>query len=113
MTNPNKRRGDQAELEAARILHNHLGYPTRRKLGAGRTDDTGDIYGLPDTVIQVCSRNTDVVAVGIVRKPIECEQQQLNANAPFGFTMLRIRGGTWRIVMTVEQLCELWREATA
>lgn len=113
MTNPNKRRGDKAELEAARILSDLLGYPVRRKLGAGRADDTGDLHGLPDTVVQVCSRSTDVVAVGVVRKPDEVEQQRLNDGATFAFTMLRVRGGTWRAVLTLEQLATFWREATA
>ncbi len=113
MTNSSKRKGDSAELEAARILHDLLGYPVRRKLGAGRLDDQGDLDGLPDTVIQVCSRATDVVAVGVVRKPIEAEQQARNAGATHSATMLRVRGGTWRMVMSVEAWAALWREATA
>lgn len=47
MSNPLKRKGDAAELEAARIIHDLLGFPARRKLGAGRLDDTGDIDGCP------------------------------------------------------------------
>ena len=43
MSHPSKRKGDKAELEAARILAEHLGLPIRRKLGAGRTDDEGDL----------------------------------------------------------------------
>ena len=43
MTSSSKRRGDRAELEIARILEDLLGYRIRRKLGAGRTDDTGDL----------------------------------------------------------------------
>jgi hypothetical protein len=113
MTGSAKRKGDTAELEAARILHDLLGVPARRKLGAGRTDDEGDIDGVPDTVIQVCSRGTDVVAVGLVRKPLEAEQQRVNAGATFAVTLLRIRGGTWRAVMTMEQFAVLWREATS
>lgn len=32
-----------AELEAARTLSALLGFPIRRKLGAGRADDVGDL----------------------------------------------------------------------
>jgi hypothetical protein len=113
MTGSAKRKGDAAELEAARLLHQLLGVPARRKLGAGRSDDVGDIDGLDDTVVQVCSRSTDVVAVGLVRKPVEAEQQRVNAGATFAVTMLRIRGGTWRAILTLEQYAALWREATA
>ncbi len=112
MTNSSKRKGDVAELEAARILHDLLGVPARRRLGAGRADDTGDIDGLPDTIVQVCSRSTDVVAVGLVRKPLEADQQAVNAGATFAVTMLRVRGGTWRMVLTPEAFACLWREAT-
>lgn len=112
MTNPQKRKGDVAELEAARILNDLLGVPARRKLGAGRSDDTGDIDGVPDTTIQVCNRATDVVAVGLVRKPLEADQQARNAGTTHAVTMLRIRGGTWRMVMTPAAWATLWREAT-
>lgn len=47
MTNPSKDKGDRAERELAALLTDQLGIPMRRKLGAGRTDDTGDIDGLP------------------------------------------------------------------
>lgn len=110
MTNSSKAKGDRAELEAARILSDLLGYPVRRKLGAGRADDTGDLDGLPDTTIQVCSRATDVVAVGVVRKPVEAEAQARNAGTTFAATMIRVRGGIWRVVLTPEQFATLWRE---
>jgi hypothetical protein len=41
MTAPAKRKGDAAEREAAALLHDLTGWPVRRKLGAGRTDDEG------------------------------------------------------------------------
>jgi hypothetical protein len=53
MANSSKRKGDRAEIEVQGILRDLLGVPARRKLGAGRLDDIGDIDGLPDTVIQV------------------------------------------------------------
>lgn len=112
MTGSSKRKGDKGELEAAALIADLLGVPARRKLGAGRSDDTGDLDGVPDTVVQVVSRGTDVVAVGVVRKPLEAELQRERAGVPFAVTFLRVRGGTWRCVMTPEQWATLWREAT-
>lgn len=113
MTGAAKRKGDIGEREAAQLLSDLLGYPVRRKLGAGRLDDEGDLDGLPDTTVQVCSRSTDVVAVGVVRKPLEVGQQSRNAGTTFAATMLRVRGGIWRVVLTPEQFATLWREATS
>jgi hypothetical protein len=45
MGNPSKRKGDQAEREAASLLSDLLGTVVRRKLGAGRLDDCGDLDG--------------------------------------------------------------------
>lgn len=113
MTGSSKRKGDEGEREAAALLHDLLGVPARRKLGAGRADDCGDIDGVPETVVQVVSRTSEVVAVGVVRKPIEAEAQARNARVPHAVTMLRVRGGTWRMVMTPESWAALWREATS
>ena len=111
MTGSAKRKGDSAELEAARIIHDLLGVPARRKLGAGRLDDAGDIDGVPDTTVQVVSRSTDVVAVGVVRKPLEAGQQARHAGTTHAATFLRVRGGIWRVVLTPDQWATLWREA--
>ena len=113
MTASSKRKGDVAEREAAALLNELLGVPSRRKLGAGRFDDCGDIDGVPDTVVQVCSRSKTGVSVAFIVKPAEAELQRQNAGATFAVTLVRIRGGTWRAVMTMEQWATLWREATA
>ena len=109
MTHPNKVKGDRAELEVARLLHDLTGWPVRRKLGAGRTDDEGDLEGIPDTVVQVA--NWADVNRAIRQKPLEAEQQRANAGATFAVTLVRLRGGVWRAVLTPEQLCTLLREA--
>lgn len=101
MSNPQKRKGDSAEREAADILTSLLGTPVRRKLGAGRQDDTGDLDGVPDHVVQVASWKDTAAAA--VQKPRGAEQQRLNANAPHAATLVRFRGGTWRVVLTLEQ----------
>jgi hypothetical protein len=112
MTGASKRKGDSAEREAATLINQLLGVPARRKLGAGRLDDCGDIDGVPDTTVQVVSRSTDVVAVGVVRKPLEVEEQARHAGTTFAATFVRIRGGKWRVVLTPEQWATYWREAT-
>jgi len=101
MTNPQKAKGDRAELEAAAHLMQVLGLPVRRKLGAGRQDDTGDLDGIPGHVVQVASWADTAAAARI--KPPEAEQQRINAQADHAATLVRFRGGTWRIVLTVEQ----------
>lgn len=101
MSNPQKRKGDSAEREAAEILTDLLGTPCRRKLGAGRQDDTGDIDGVPGHIVQVASWKDTAAAARI--KPPEAEQQRLNAQAQHAATLVRFRGGTWRVVLTMEQ----------
>ena len=54
MTNPNKRKGDKAEREAAEVLTQVTGFECKRNLAAGIPDDVGDIYGIPNCVVQVC-----------------------------------------------------------
>ena len=101
MSNPQKRKGDAAEREAAELLTELLNTPIRRKLGAGRQDDTGDLDGVPDHIVQVASWKDTAAAARI--KPPEAEQQRINANATHAATLVRFRGGTWRVVLTLEQ----------
>ena len=112
MTGSSKRKGDSAEREAAALIAELLGVPARRKLGAGRFDDVGDLDGVPDTTVQVVSRSTDVVAVGVIRKPLEVDEQARHAGTTFAATFVRVRGGKWRVVLTPEQWATYWREAT-
>ncbi len=42
----------------------------------------------------------------------DAEQAQRNARAPFGVTFVRVRGGTWYAVQTLEQWATVWRETT-
>jgi hypothetical protein len=101
MTNPQKRKGDAAELEAARLLTELLGVPVRRKLGAGRADDTGDLDGVPGHAVQVASWADTAAAARV--KPPEAEQQRIHGGQPHAATLVRFRGGTWRVVLTLEQ----------
>jgi hypothetical protein len=101
MANPHKAKGDRAELEAAGILTDLLGVPVRRKLGAGRADDTGDLDGVPGHVVQVADWKNTAAAARI--KPREAEQQRINGQADHAASLVRFRGGTWRVVLTLEQ----------
>lgn len=110
MANPSKRKGDAAEREIAGLLEDLTGYQVRRKLGAGRQDDEGDLEapGL-DVTIQVCDWQN--IAAAVRQKPVECEQQALNAGTALGMTFVRLRGGQWRGVLTLEQAAAWIREA--
>lgn len=101
MASPQKAKGDRAELEAAELLTQLLNVPVRRKLGAGRQDDTGDLDGVPSHVIQVANWSDTAAAARV--KPREAEQQRLNANATHAATLVRFRGRQWRVVLTLEQ----------
>ena len=110
MANPSKRKGDRAELEAAGILADLTGFPVRRKLGAGRTDDTGDLDGIPDTVVQVAFWPSDVLAA-IRTKVASSQVQQANGGATFGAAMIRFPRWGWVVCMSPEQYATYIREA--
>ena len=77
MTNPNKRKGDKAEREAAEVLTKVTGFECKRNLAAGIPDDVGDIYGIPNCVVQVCDYKDKSRACLV--KPREVETQRINA----------------------------------
>lgn len=109
MTSASKRKGDKAELEVQGLLRDLLGVPARRKLGAGRLDDMGDIDGVPNTCIQVADYTNIVRAIH--EKVPACEAQQERMGCQFGATFVRRYGGKYLVVMTPEQFAALWREA--
>jgi hypothetical protein len=110
VTHPAKRKGDTAEREAAVLLTQETGWFVRRKLGAGRADDCGDLDGIPETCVQVKSYRDVTRAIREVLD--ELPQQQTNDGATFAFGMVRRPGGKWFAVLTIEQICTLLREAT-
>jgi hypothetical protein len=118
MAHPSKRIGDDAELEIAKILADLTGWPVRRKLGAGRLDDTGDLDGIPQSTVQVKRYRTDIVR-SIRETLAELPGQQTNAGTPFGFGLIRrprrrnmAPHDEWFAVLNLHQLCTLLREAT-
>lgn len=109
--NPNKAKGDRAELEVQALLRDLLGVPARRKLGAGRSDDMGDIDGVPDTCIAVA--NYKDITRALREKVEPCVTQQGRMGALFGATFIRRPGGRYVVAMTPEQFAAIWREAAA
>jgi hypothetical protein len=109
MSNPQKRKGDRAELEVQGIIRDLTGLPARRKLGAGRADDMGDIDGVPDTVIQVASYTS--LTRCIAEKVPACVKQQERAQATFGATFVKRYGGGYLVVMTPSQWAAYARES--
>ena len=109
MTNPNKRKGDKAEREAAELLTEVTGFECKRNLAAGIPDDVGDIYGIPNCVIQVADYKDKSRACLV--KPREVETQRKNAGVDFVASMVRFRGGQWRMVLTPEQFNTLLQAA--
>lgn len=111
MTSPAKRKGDSAEREIAAILADQLGIAVRRKLGAGRTDDEGDLDGIPNVAVEVKSYRD--VARAIRDGLDDSVREQSNAGTDHGVAFIRRPGGRWFAAMTVEQWCSLYREAIA
>jgi len=110
MSHPSKRKGDEAEREVEKILHDLTGWPVRRKLGAGRADDCGDLDGIPDTTIQVKNYPSDPMRA--IRETLnELPAQQANAGTTFAVGLVRRPRGLWLAVMDLEQLATWMREA--
>ena len=111
MTSSAQRKGDKAEREIAAILSDHLGVTVRRKLGAGRKDDEGDLEGLPGVTCEVKSYR-DVTAA--IRDGLDdLVREQANAGNALGVCFVRRPGGRWIAVMDVPGWCAWYREATA
>lgn len=109
LPNPNGEKGKRAEREVAALLCDELGLPCRRKLGAGRLDDVGDIDGVPGVVIQVADWTDKMAAIR--QKPIEADQQAINAGVALSATFVRLHRGGYRVVLTPEMFATWVREA--
>ena len=110
VANPNKRKGDRAELQLAKMLTELLNTPIRRMLGAGRADDIGDLDGMPTTVIQV-KHWRDITAA--IREGItQLQEQQQNKQAPDGVLFIKHSKHGWLAVTTLEQWTRAENERT-
>ena len=108
MANPQKRKGDNAERELAKLLSDLLGFTVRRKLGAGRADDTGDLHGLPDCTAQ--AKNYADILRAINQGLKDLEVQQANSGDTHSVLFVRRRGGQWLAIQTVSQWATTFRE---
>ena len=102
-------KGLRAEREAARLLEAELGYPMHRLTSPGSPFEVGDLFGLPDCVVQVAYWPSNTLAA-YVKKPDEAEAQRLTAGVEHAVSMIRHKGGLWRVAMTVPQFARLYRE---
>lgn len=109
MAHPSKVKGDRAEREIARILADLTGQDVRRKLGAGRADDTGDLVGFPGVTIEI--KNYASVTEGIRHGLDDLEREMTNSGDPLGVCFVRRPGGRWIAVMTPEMWATWWQEA--
>ena len=110
MTSRQRNKGNAAEREVAHLLADLTGWAVRRRLQEGRTDDTGDLEGVPDTTLQVKSY-ADVLRA--IRDGLpELRKQQARALAPFGALLVKRPRSGWIAVMELDQLAALIREAT-
>jgi hypothetical protein len=102
MPNPQKRKGDSFELRCAKAVSELTGLDVRRALGAGRADDIGDLWGIPDWTIQCKSYKNVTTAM---REAVAgSERQQRNAGTAYGAGMVNARGRII-VVQSIEQWC--------
>ena len=110
MTSRQRNKGNAAEREVANLLADLTGWAVRRRLQEGRTDDTGDLEGIPDTTLQV--KNYSDVLRAIRDGLPELRKQQARALTPFGALLVKRPRSGWIAVMELDQLAALIREAT-
>ncbi len=104
MANPSKAKGDRAELAAVAYLtqaapHLVSVHRAQRKLGAGRADDTGDLWVFHDVAIQVRAYDLARIGTAIRTAAVDAAQQATNAGVPYALGMVpfpRARAGSVR-----------------
>lgn len=111
MSNAARDKGLRAEREIAGIVSDLTGWDVRRMVGAGFTDDIGDLAGVPDTTVQVANWPSNTLSA-YVTKPDDAETQRNRAQTTFAVTFVRHKGGMWRAAMTLPQWATWAREAT-
>ena len=109
MSHPSKTKGDRFELEVAKAISLELGFDARRALGAGRTDDTGDIWW-PNQQWTIQCKNYANLADGIREAITGANRQQHNSGTPYACGMIRRPGGRIVVVQSFEQWATVARE---
>ncbi|MGL5823696.1 MAG: hypothetical protein ACRCYU_02480 [Nocardioides sp.] len=97
MANPQKSKGDRGEREAKKWLLTHarpqdLAARPQRELGAGRTDDKGDLRVLVDACIQVKNFDLPHLAKAVREAAVKAAHQSVNAETRFHCGMSKVAG---------------------
>ena len=79
------------------------------RLGAGRTDDTGDLWW-PGQTLTLQVKNYRNITIAVADGLDGATRQQANAGTPYGAAMIRRPGGNWFFAQTVEQFTTMYRE---
>jgi len=107
---PGKRKGSRFELDVRDYLRER-GYAAERCYGAGRSDDIGDVRGLPGFVIEAKNQREMRLAEWLT----ETEVERVNAGEPFGVLVAKRKMKTVAdayAVMPLRQLVDLVDELT-
>ena len=109
MANSNKRKGDRAEREAVavicRLAPDLVVARPQRLLGAGRREDTGDLWVLPGVTVQVKHRADPAHAIRLAADGAAVQAQRAGSAFAVGLVPIpRARGGAVRWVAC----CAAW-----
>ena len=109
MANSNKRKGDRAEREAVavvcRLAPDLVVARPQRLLGAGRREDTGDLWVLPGVTVQVKHRADPVQAIRLAADGAAVQARRAGCAFAVGLVPIpRARGGAVRWVAC----CTTW-----
>lgn len=103
-------KGARGEREAAQLISELTGWTVRRRLQEGRSDDTGDLEGVPDCVVQVKSY-ADIQRAA--REALaDVHKQRDEAGVTYGVGFIRRPGGRFLVVMDPATWAMYHREAT-
>ena len=109
MTNSSKVKGSQYERDVVAYLKAH-GFPkAQRRYGAGATNDTGDVHGVPDFVLELKAEK----AIDLAGYMDETETEKLNANETYGAAIIKRRNRNVSqsyVVMDLASFCEFIKE---
>jgi hypothetical protein len=108
--NRSKLKGDRAERELVAQLIGLSGWPIERRLQQGRTDDSGDLLGLPDCCAQVKDYADPLRAEREALAALD--EQRACARTTYAAAFVRHRGGRWVVALTPAMFVELLRAAT-
>ena len=109
MPHPSARKGASFELECAKAISLELGVDCRRALGAGRAEDTGDLWW-PDQQWTIQAKNYANLADGLREAIAGANRQQRNSGTPYAAGMIRRPGGRIVVVQSLEQWATVVRE---